>query len=120
MASLITRCTKKDGRANKWATAKKRNFRWAGFTNFLNEVYLNMAFAVCINVSVFGADTNTTVLMTILSIIVGLLEICWPIVVVWDLNKTMNLPMPQDPLSLEGGEAENNKIVEQKPVTAFA
>ena len=120
MASLITRFTKKNGRANKWATAKKRNFRWAGFTNFLNEIYLNMAFAVCINASAFGADTTTTVLMTIFSIIVGLLEICWPIVVVWDLNKTMKLPMPQVPLSLEGGEAENNAIVEQKPVTAFA
>ena len=79
-----------------------------------------MAFAVCINATVFGADTATTVLMTILSIIVGLLEICWPIVVVWDLNKTMKIPMPLVPLSLEGGEAEDNKIVEQKPVTAFA
>ena len=79
-----------------------------------------MAFAVCINVSVFGADTNTTVLMTILSIIVGLLELCWPIVVVWDLNKTMKIPMPQVPLSLEGGEAIDNAIEEKKPVSAFA
>lgn len=99
LASVTTRVTKKGGKANKWATNKKSSFRWAGFTNFLNEVYLNMAFAVCINAAAFGVSSTTTTLMTIISTIVGLTQICWPIVVACGMDKTMKVAMPLVPFS---------------------
>ena len=59
-ASISTRITKKGSRVNRFAEAKKRSFRWAGFTSLLNATYLNMAFAVAINGSVFDFSTPET------------------------------------------------------------
>ena len=59
-ASILTRITRKGSRVNRFAEAEKRSFRWAGFTNLLNATYLNMAFAVAINGSVFDFSTPET------------------------------------------------------------
>ena len=107
-ASLLTRVTSKGGKVNNWARSKKSSFRWAGFTTFLNEIYLNLAFACCINAYALGTSSSTTTFMSIMTVTVGLLEIFWPIKVACDLNKTMKVPMPLIPFSeqLEGGELE--------------
>ena len=70
--SLVAKVSKKDGTINKWATKKKMSFRWAGFTNFTNEIYLTMAFGVCINSYAFGTSTPTITISTVISNVIAL------------------------------------------------
>ena len=47
-------CCIKDGRLNRFAVFKSTSFRWAGFNDFINEIYLTQSFAICINTSSMG------------------------------------------------------------------
>ena len=44
---LLSQCT--NGRVQRFATNRNQRFKWAGMTNLVNEVYLNMSFAAIMN-----------------------------------------------------------------------
>ena len=58
---------------NKFAHAKMREFRWAGFNNFIVETYLAVSFSLAINTSnvsmVTGADITNNIFAGLLAIV---------------------------------------------------
>ena len=44
----------KSGKVFRFAQFKHNSFLWAGFNDFINEIYLTQSFAICINTSSLG------------------------------------------------------------------
>ena len=74
---------------HKFAARKNNEFFWAGFTNFLNEIYLPMAISVSINSATLQFDSFGTIFNSTYSCVVGLMLIAWPIKIALEFNSVL-------------------------------
>ena len=76
---VIMRCfVRVDSKIYIYLDTKLRAFKWAGFTDFINEIYLPMSYIVSINSSSMGVETMSQLLMSVLTAMMSLVLICWP------------------------------------------
>lgn len=92
--AIIVRIVK-SGKLNKYAVGKREGFYYAGATDFFNETYINVCFAVCINTSYIAFGTTALMINTCIAFVSGIGIIVVPLVFAKKLSKAWK------PLELE-------------------
>ena len=68
---------------------QRREREWAGFVNFLNDVYIGLSFAFCINVDAgrMKVESVATGVNTVCNVVIGIVVIAGPAVIVYSVHK---------------------------------
>lgn len=69
--SVVFKCSKPGGRVNGFAGRKIANFRWSGFHNLFNELYLTMCFSIAINTSAMDFISVGVAVNNVLALLCG-------------------------------------------------
>ena len=78
MIAIVKLIANKNGKIHSYAKNKLKDFKWSGFTDFLNEIYLPMSFICGINTSALGVKPFSVFFMSIFACAIGLLLVFWP------------------------------------------
>ena len=92
----------KSGKLNAYAVGKREGFYYAGFTDFFNETYINICFAVCINTSYIAFGTTALMINTAIAFISGIGIILGPLIFAKKLSNAWK------PLEMEKEESESS------------
>ena len=78
---LITKVTPSRSRVNRYASSKHRGLKWAGITDMINDIYLNMSFAVIMNSTALSVANFSMTFQSVFTIIMDIMLPSWPIFV---------------------------------------
>ena len=111
---LILCCCKSTRCCHKYAQQKKDDYRWAGFTDFLNEASLSLSFCVGINMKKFRFENASETANTIWACTIGLTMLVWPLIMVCGMNSGYKAPLDYDHESSEpDGEPDSDSPPQQ-------
>ena len=78
----------KSGKVFNYLTRSNEDFYWGGALNSFNEIYIAMAFGVCINTSSLTFDSPSDIINQVFMILMGLALVLVPILLIRNLHKT--------------------------------
>ena len=76
---LLSKCT--NGRVQRFATNRNQRFKWAGMTNLVNEVYLNMSFAAIMNTTALSMKNWDLCFQSVFTVLMDIVLVVWPVFV---------------------------------------
>ena len=79
--SFLKKVTPNGSRVHRFASLKYDKMKWAGTTNLVNEVYLNMSFAALINSYALSWDNFSMSFQSVFTILMDVVLQVWPIFV---------------------------------------
>lgn len=120
LLAIVKACAHKGSKLHSYSITKLTEFKWAGFTDFLNEIYLPMSYIVFINSSALSADSLSVFFMSVFCSTMSLVLICWPFYLAIKVYKAL-ATRPVYPIVLQGNieimEGGEPEVVSQRPST---
>ena len=111
---LLSKIVKR-GRCARLAQAKQDSFRWGGFNDFINEIFLTVSFAVSINFSKVDWSTTPMTISNIFAIIMALVIIVVPNFIAIALHLRWRLETKIGQAIVEHKEGGEGEIEEEVP-----
>ena len=101
---ILSIIVKRDGCFRRFIMKQRREREWGGFVNFLNDVYIGLSFAFCINVDVNRMEikSRSTGVNTVCTAIIGVILITSPAIIVYIVHRRWKSePVKDLPESIE-------------------
>ena len=111
--AILVRAVKKQGRLLSYAQERREGFFYAGATDFFNETYINVCFAVCINTSYIAFGTNALMFNTCVAGVAGVGVATFPCIFARKLSKAWKPLEPEKPDEIEPPEEEKESSSEK-------
>lgn len=112
--AILVRAVKKQGRLLSYAQERREGFFYAGATDFFNETYINVCFAVCINTSYIAFSTNALMFNTCVALVAGIGVAAFPCIFARKLSKAWVPLKPETPEEIEPPAKEEESSEESE------
>lgn len=112
--AILVRAVKKQGRLLSYAQERREGFFYAGATDFFNETYINVCFAVCINTSFIAFGSTALMFNTVVALVAGIGVATFPCIFARKLSKAWVPLKPELPDEVEPPAKEESSSEESE------